>query len=498
MSVYPSNGGSVARPGPSRRGRRSVYARRRAGAILAVLVLVAAVGIAAYFLTRSPGSSAETGGPSSIASAQGSGGSVAAAGTTSTTAIRPNGPPRNLEIVSKPAGAQVAIRLQDQTVLEGTTPFTEPVPSGDITISLTKTGYNKATRPLSLDGEKSVTMWLDPKGLLLQSVYRFKCGSGPKQVVFTRNGKELWVSLLSGLGIEIYDPLTGKKLHNIKLGKYGSVEIIFNKAGTRAYVSQMETASVFEIDTSTHEVLRTFETGGSWTKILLLSRDETTLWASNWVSSDVSQIDLATGKLVHRIPTVAHPRGLYQTEDGGSLYVAGFKNGDLQKIDLATRKGTVVFKKTGGSMRHMVADEKKGLLYVDDLTNHVVWVVDLATDEVKKFADTDQCPNTMGTTPDKKVLFVSCRGKDNPKSYYLPGPEWGSVLVLDAATGETLDAIVGGNQCTGLDVSPDGKLLAFSNLLDNDIRVYAIPSYDTLAAGNGGRAIAHLKDIVKD
>ena len=134
---------------------------------------------------------------------------------------------------------------------------------------------------------------------------------------------------------------------------------------------------------------------------------------------------------------------------------------------------------------------------MDDLTTNAVWVVDLATEKVTKLANTDQRPNTMALSPDRKVLYVSCRGKDNPKTYYIPGPEWGSVLAIDTATGKILDAIVGGNQCTGLDVSPDGKLLAFSDFLDNTIRVYTIPSYATLAAGNGGRAVAHLKDIVK-
>ena len=100
-------------------------------------------------------------------------------------------------------------------------------------------------------------------------------------------------------------------------------------------------------------------------------------------------------------------------------------------------------------------------------------------------------------SPDSRFLYVSNRGKDNPKTYYIPGPEWGSVLAIDTATGKLLDAIVGGNQCTGLAVSPDGTLLAFSDFLDYVIRVYRIPSYATLEAGNGGRAIAHLKDIVK-
>jgi DNA-binding beta-propeller fold protein YncE len=177
--------------------------------------------------------------------------------------------------------------------------------------------------------------------------------------------------------------------------------------------------------------------------------------------------------------------------------VAGFGSGEIQKIDLATGEGNVLFK-TGGSMRHMAADNTKGLLYVGEFEKNEIYVVDLATTNVRKLADTDRRPNTIELSPDGKVPYVSNRGKDNPTTGYLTkGPEWGSVLAIDTATGKTLDAIVGGNQCTGLDVSPDGKLLAFSDFLDYVIRVYRIPDYSTILAGNGGRTIAHLKDMIK-
>jgi hypothetical protein len=33
--------------------------------------------------------------------------------------------------------------------------------------------------------------------------------------------------------------------------------------------------------------------------------------------------------------------------------------------------------------------------------------------------------NTMDLSPDGKVLYVSNRGENNPRSCYIPGPEWG-------------------------------------------------------------------------
>jgi DNA-binding beta-propeller fold protein YncE len=121
----------------------------------------------------------------------------------------------------------------------------------------------------------------------------------------------------------------------------------------------------------------------------------------------------------------------------------------------------------------------------------------MKTGTTTKFVDVDEKPNTIDLTPDGKMLFVSCRGENNEKSYYIPGPEWGSILVFDTATGKPLDALIAGNQPTALDVSDDGKLLIFSDFLDNRLRVYEIPSYETFLEGGGGRYEAHFAEIAK-
>jgi DNA-binding beta-propeller fold protein YncE len=126
-----------------------------------------------------------------------------------------------------------------------------------------------------------------------------------------------------------------------------------------------------------------------------------------------------------------------------------------------------------------------------------VLAVDIATEEVTVLAPVDKVPNTIDLDPDGRVLYVSNRGRNNPETYYKPGPEWGSIVLVDTATGAHLDAIIGGNQPTGLDVSPDGRLLAYSDFLDSRVTVYQIPPYEVLAAGGGGRWAAHLAEIQK-
>lgn len=489
----------------TRRSRRHRVRRRRLIIIAAVLVLVAlATGVAGLALagreekprqqtavTTAPGGVVAT---SAVTSAATSAAATVSTAATTTTTLPP-GPPHLLTVKSDPAKAHLTVHLSDGTILEGTTPFKKTVPGGRITLSLSATGRNDATRELSLDKDRIVTVLLDPRGLLHRSIGRFATGSNPKQVAFTPDGKEIWTSLLGGHGLQVFDR-GGAKLDDITLGTQGgAVEVIFTRDGTTAYASQMETASVFEIDRATRKVLRQLPTKGVWTKVLILSPDEKTLYAANWSSNDVSEIDLAAGAVLRRIPTVVTPRGLYVTPDGARMYVAGYDNGEIQRIDLSTGKGKVLLK-TGGAMRHMVGNAEGTRLYADDMAKDAVFVVDLATDTVAQLAETDEKPNTIDLSPDGRVLYVSCRG-ENGSNYYLPGPEWGSVLAIDAQTGRILDAMVGGNQCTGLDVSPDGKMLAISDFLDNKVRLYAIPPTRTLLDGDGGRATTHLADIPK-
>ncbi len=406
-------------------------------------------------------------------------------------------PEHRLRITTEPEGADVTIAPGDGgKALTGTTPMTARVPEGPATVTLEHDGRQPLTRQITVDRAQRHDWHLDPEGQLHHLVARFETGSAPKQVAFTPDGSELWVTLLGGPGVAVHDPLTGERLTTIDLADHGAVEVIFTSDGSTAYVSQMESASVFEIDTATHEVRRQLPTEGVWTKVMALSPDEERLYASNWVSNDVSEIDLDTGEVLQRFSTVTTPRGLYVTPDGDTLYVAGFEDGELERIDLKTGESDTL-EETGGSMRHLVGDAERGLLYAADMGRDVVFVHELGTDDVRELTETDDHPNTIELSPDGRVLYVSNRGANNPETYYLPGPEWGSVLAFDTATGEPLDAIVAGNQPTGLDVSADGRLLAFSDFLDNRIQVFEIPSHDVLVEGGGGRFGPHREDLAK-
>jgi YVTN family beta-propeller protein len=426
----------------------------------------------------------------------------ASTGPTATTAVAAADAERRLalrthrlRVVTHPDHVTLRLATAAGAARAARTPFAGQLKGGHLLLTLSSPGRNDLTQPVLLDRDRSLELWLDPKGLLHHEIGGFTTGPNPKQVAFSPDSRQIWVSLLGGHGVQVFDAHTRKLLGQVRLGEHGAVEVIFTADGRTVFASQMETASVFEIDARTRKVRRQLFTKGNWSKVMALSPDERTLYIANWVSNDVSEIDLASGKVRRLLRTVRTPRGLYPTPDGRRLFVAGYADGEIQRLDLRSGASKVLLR-TGGAMRHLAGDPAAGRLYADDMALGRVFVVDLASERVRRLASTDKMPNTIDLAPDGKVLYVSNRGR-NGACYCAPGPEWGSVLAIDAASGRILDAIVGGNQTTGLEVSPDGRTLAFSDFLDNHVHLYQIPPYQTLAAGGGGRAVAHLKDLPK-
>jgi DNA-binding beta-propeller fold protein YncE len=296
--------------------------------------------------------------------------------------------------------------------------------------------------------------------------------------------------------VAVYDVDTFAMVGAVELGKYGAVELTFSSDGERVYFSQFETAAVYEIDRRKRKLLRKLETGSAESKIVALSPDDATLYVANWKGNDISEFDLASGEVRRVLPTAGIPRGLYPSRDGKNLYVAGYSPPRLLNFDLNSGERTTVAS-FGGAIRHIAADEAGGRLYFSDLGKFKIWQLDLGKGEVSEFADTNRKPNTIDLSPDKRILFVSNRGANNPETYLDVGPEWGSVLAFDTATGELVDAIIAGNQSTGLDVSPDGRLLAVSDFLDNRINIYEIPPSATLVDGGGGNGASHRALLTK-
>lgn len=393
--------------------------------------------------------------------------------------------------------ASVEVLAADGQKHSGRTPWTLRLPAGATRISISRRRHRTAQRTVVLSKDTELQACLDPQDQLVRCRRMIRCGMAPKGALLNADGSKVWVANLHSVPpVQVFATATGELLAGIIPTRHGAVELEFSHDGSKVYTSQIATNQVHELDRRTYKVLRSFQTRGAMSKVIKIAADHKSLFVSNWMGNNVSQIDLSTGEVLRRLPTVITPRGMYPTPDGKHLYVAGFRKGNLHKIDLATGKGKIVFS-GGRTLRHVVGDSRDRRLYISDMYLNVIFELDRATDEVKRFARTNRYPNTIALSPDDKILYVSNRGSHKKGDYRKPGPRWGSVLLLDTATGKVLDAIVGGNQPTALDVSDDGKVLVFSDFLDHRLRVYDIPPHEQLVKGGGGRALSHKRELPK-
>jgi DNA-binding beta-propeller fold protein YncE len=125
-----------------------------------------------------------------------------------------------------------------------------------------------------------------------------------------------------------------------------------------------------------------------------------------------------------------------------------------------------------GAMRHAVLHPTLGELYVSDMLRGRILVVDTAKENLLAEVKVDRNLNTIALSPDGRFLFVSSRGPNNPEDYTKKGPAFGTVSCIDVERRAVVDWTWGRNQPTGLAVSPDGRTVAFSNFLDDEIEVY--------------------------
>jgi len=329
---------------------------------------------------------------------------------------------------------------------------------------------------------------LDKENSMLHFHSYHKMGSQPKAVGFIKNN-EIVMPLLSDKGADVVNIETGTRKRISPPATYakltGFVEVLLLPEKNEFWISQMMNNSVHAFDLGTYTYKGTVIVQGKWSKVLGYNPVDKRVYLSNWSSANISAIDSDQKKFLFNVPTGGIPRGMAFSDDGKFMYAAQFSRssggndiaGKVLKISLDTKK---IVKQIGppGAKRHIVKSKKHRRLFVSDLGKRKVDIVDLDKDEFVKSIPVYSSPNTIVLSHDERYLFVSCRGPNNPKGYHLKGYYFGQIYVIDAATLEIVEFIEGGNQPTGLDISPDDRYLVFSDFLDNAVRVYRLHKPD--------------------
>ena len=264
--------------------------------------------------------------------------------------------------------------------------------------------------------------------------------------------------------------------------KKGYVECAFLPSKNIILISQMTTGYVHAFNYKSLKFLYSINTTGNWSKVIKVSEDETTIYVSNWISKDISIINVDKKEVTKKIKVSGIPRGMSFSPDNKYLYICLFDTGKIEKLNLETNTIEYSFGDSPGAKRHIITDKKNYKLYISDMYHNSVFIYSIPKNksEKEKLLKTiwlNYNINTIVLSKDKKYLFASSRGINNPKGYTLKGPVFGKIYSIDTQSQKIKEWIWGRNQPTGLDISPDNKMLVFTDFLDQNIEFYNISDY---------------------
>jgi YVTN family beta-propeller protein len=152
-----------------------------------------------------------------------------------------------------------------------------------------------------------------PTATLLGSVL---VGTRPRDALFTRDGRQVWVSSETRGTVSLLDVASRRLLATVDLDAHGegdqpmqAVGLVANADESRLYVALGRANRVAEIDVGTREPRRFFEVGSrNWG--VALDAAGRRLYASNGLSGDVTVVDLASGRREARLATGGKPWGV--------------------------------------------------------------------------------------------------------------------------------------------------------------------------------------------
>jgi len=347
-------------------------------------------------------------------------------------------------------------------------------------------GIKNKNLDFMVDRDLELYVKVDPPGSMLTHQKTLTVGSLPKGMEFSNDGNYLFIALLGEPAVIMVDGTDMQIIKRIeptdkRYEKAGFVEVGVSPLGDAVLVSQMTTASVHKIplsEDSPFEITESIPTGGTWSKVITFNSDGSKFAVSNWTSYDVTIFQYPEMKLLQKVKIPGIPRGMVFADNDQTLYVSNFSNGALHKVDLQAGKviKTIPVKRLG-ALRHLVLDDEKNLLYASDMQMECINIYDLTTAKLIKQIRVDYNPNTIALSPDKKYLFVACRGPNAKSTYLDRSPRDGHLYIIDCDTLEVVDTRKLGNQPTALAVHPSGKYVAVSNFRDKNIEFFQVDEY---------------------
>lgn len=318
-------------------------------------------------------------------------------------------------------------------------------------------------------GKLQAGVKLEPNNTALELRGEVPTGKLPVSAAFSGDGKKVFVILAGEQSLEVFDRDSLKSLGKTTLDPaWGSVgDLHFLKDKNELWAASAG-GLLLVFDPAGTRVRETLPWGGQGSVTIddlgggllaLVAQDE----------SRVYLFDISAKKVVKTLTAGGGLKGA--AGDGKNLYLTRFDSGKVAAASLADGRVNTVAD-VGGAPRPIV--EAGTRLFVGDMALGQVLVMKTEWPAIETRINVGSNPHVLAVSPDGRLLAVALRGRNNTADYTQEGPDFGKILLFSTATLEKLAEVSGRNQPTGLAFSADGKYLAFTDLLDNNLEIYRV------------------------
>lgn len=351
------------------------------------------------------------------------------------------------------------------------------LPPGPLSLTLSSPGFIPQNLRLNIAPGLIIQEKLEPRQSPLVRVAGITTGKGPKSLLFTPDSRKLLVPLIDDTGVDVISMETLQLLPRLSTGPTGSLkgfsEAAVSPSSKEIWVSQLSTGQIHRFNGTTLDYLGGINTGARGIEVLTFTADGSQVLVTNGEIQQVSLFDTRTMTMVKSLGLHGIPRGTALSPDGRWAFVTLFDGALVEKIDMTTftSAGVLSYGPTG-AMRHALSLGNQ--LYFSDMLRGGLISAESPSGKFLKFQYLGSNLTTVAADPSGINLFVASRGVNNPQGFTLPGPDFGQIFMVDSQTLRVKTTLWGKNQPLGLAVSPDGKWLAFSNFLDNQVEIYRI------------------------
>ena len=341
------------------------------------------------------------------------------------------------------------------------------LPAGKLRVNLS--APNAAPVSLGLNvapGISRVEAKLEPRVGPLTMVTEAPTGKLPRNLAFSADGKKLFVALQGEGGVDVFDVPSLKKAGRLAPsdGAAGGFTDVLVQ-GSEVWAVQND-GRIHSFDAATLAwKAATDLTGGGNAFLTDLGSGKVAM--TNWDSSQILVLDAATKKATGSVFAPGSLRGFAYRN--GNAWGTLFDRGQVAVFDTSAWKVKATFG-AGKAPRPVAALGDR--LFVGDMGSAQVLIFD-TTGKPMGSVPVASNPHAMTVSEKDGLVAVASRGRNNAQDYQQAGPEFGKVTLLDGK-GNVVGAVWGRNQPTGLAFSSDGRYLAFTDFLDNNVELYRV------------------------